>query len=149
MSNSILSQVIHSSWFRAEVASLIQNQIMERECIGYPERTATRGSLVRYEITGPLVFDPPQGEGLRFQVGFESRGVASGACKTSEGEDYTYARAGSIVGKVFLEMGPDTLIAEGFEQILGSAQLELTITDVETDDLLLTEGSREKFAGES
>lgn len=102
-----------------------------------------------YELTGPLVFGPPEWEGLRFHVVFESRGVASGTCKTSEGEDYSYSRDGSIVGLVFLELGPDALVSEGFDQVLESTRIEVAITDLETDDLNPTDGPPEKFAGEA
>ena len=128
---------------------MIRSQIMERDCTSYPEGIATCGTLVDYGLTGPLVFGPPKGEGLWFQVPFESRGVASGACHTSEGENYTYARDGSIVGMVFLEMGPDTLISEGLDEVLGGTQIEVAITDAETDDLCPSACPPKKLVGES
>ena len=125
MSKSMLAQITESEWFRSEVRDLIQTQVFDRECICYPSGSAMTGAIVDYDLTGPLVFAPAEGEGLRFHVGVESRGVTSGQCKTPEGEHYTYARDSPILGQALVEFGPDTLLAEGVEQIVEPIDMDV------------------------
>ena len=149
MPPSFLSLVLESSRFRNEVSALIVQQIMGRQCTGYPGGAATPGIIVAYELNAPLVFGPPEGSGLQFDLDFESRGVASGHCKTSDGEDYTYSKDGPVLGRIFIGLGPDSLIEGSLEEIIKGTIPEITFTDLQIDDQSPTDGPPEKFAGES
>lgn len=146
---ALLPQLIASGSFRAEVAALIVDQVMEREAHGFPGGASTLGTIVDYELTAPIVFGPPEGGGLRWRVPFESRGVASGQCKTSESEDYTWSRDGALTGILDLELPEDAVQLGEFEEIVDGTLLDVLIEEVAVDDQSPSPERPEKFAGEA
>ena len=149
MAKSLLTGLMEFQRFLDSVSASVTAEVVGRDCTGYPDGAATPGTLVDFELTAPFSFGPPEGEGLCFLVPFESRGVASGQCKTSEGADYTYARDGSIAGTVQVELGPDALITAGSEQIMDGTILQISFNSLQVDDEFPSQGPPEKFAGEA
>ena len=146
---SLLSKLIESPEFHREASGIVLDEVIERPCLGQTGEGPTQGEVVDYELTGPLVFGPPEADGVRFTVPFESRGVASGQCKTSEGEDYTFARDGAILGLIPVELGQDALTLTRIVDILDGTIIEIEIDEVDVDELETAGVLPETFAGEA
>lgn len=149
MPMSFLTRFIQEAPFQFEIAALIQTILMGRPCMGYSHSGPTPGSVVDYELTSPLVFGEPEGQGLNYRIPFESRGVACGQCKTTEGADYTFARDSDIRGEVEVLFPSDTLALEAPKKILARVGLSLMIDNVQTDDVQSPASVSTTFAGES
>ena len=148
MPRSLLSKLLEAPEFEREVIGILLDEIIGRPCLARPAGEPIQGEVVDYEFTGPMVLGLPEGEGLRYDLPFESRGVSSGKCHDGDG-DYTFAQDGAITGTVRVELGPDTLQLSKVADILDGTIIEILIDQVDVDELEPAGVPPENFAGES